>query len=104
MREGVLAAAKAQINQGRGFRFVAASPAADFHTLADRARKMESVDEFTESLKAGRSTHLALVADAWGVVHQEDAWSLLQKVDVVQFPFDALVRTVRTSAAALVRG
>ena len=59
VKEGVLAAAKIQIGQGRSFRLVAASPAADLVTLAERARTTESFREFTDSLQQLRGTHLA---------------------------------------------
>ena len=99
-REGVLASAKLQIGRGRGFRLVAASAAADFATLADRARSWESFDEFTESLRQLRRTHLALVADTWAV-SEEEAWHLLRRVDVEHVPFDALIRNVRTTLRRL---
>ena len=98
--ERVLDAAKTQIGRGRGFRFVAASAAADFGTLAHRARSSESFDEFTESLQQLRRTHLAQVAQAWSV-SEEEAWSLLRKVDVKHVPFDALILIVRTTLRRL---
>ena len=98
--EGVLASAKLQIGRGRGFRLVAASAADDFATLAHRARSSESFDEFTESLRQLRRTHLALVADAWAV-SEEEAWHLLRRVDVEHVPFDALIRTVGTTLRRL---
>lgn len=93
-REGVLAAAKHQVGRGRSFRFVAASAAADFSTLADRSRSSESINEFREALRQ-RRTHLALVADTWAV-SEEEAWHLLRGVDVEHIPFDALSRLVST--------
>ena len=100
IRERVLAAAKFQIDRGIPFRFIASSGAGPLATLAYRARKSESFAEFAEALRDGRRTHLAAVAEAWQVA-QEDAWILLQKVDVAHQPMDALEEIVDTTLRRL---
>lgn len=99
-KEGVLAAAKAQIDSGRNFRLVASSSASDLSTLVDRSRKTESYEEFTESLGQLRGSHLAQVAQAWEVSN-EDARLLLLKVTVEQYSRDALTRIVSTTLRRL---
>ena len=95
IRERVLAAAKFQIDRGVRFRFVASSGAGDLDTLAYRARKSESFAEFAEALGKSRRAHLATVAEAWQVSH-EDAWHLLQSVEVERRSLDDLEETVDT--------
>ena len=100
IRERVLTAAKFQIDRGLRFRFVTSSGAADLATLADRARKSESFAEFAEALGMGRRAQLATVAEAWDVP-QEDAWRLLQNVEVKHQPMDALEEIVDTTLRRL---
>ena len=100
IRERVLAAAKFQIDRGVRFRFIASSGAGPLATLAYRARKSESFAEFAGALGDGRRTHLAAVAEAWQVA-QEDAWILLQNVDVAHQPMDALEEIVDTTLRRL---
>ena len=100
IRERVLAAAKFQIDRGLRFRLVASSGAGDLATLADRARKSESFAEFAEALGKGRRAQLADVAGAWHMP-QEDAWLLLQNVEVKHQPMDALEEIVDTTMRRL---
>ena len=99
-REGVLDAAKAQIDLGRHFRLVASSAADDLGTLAHRARKSESYAEYQESLGESRLERLGTVAEVWGV-SREDAWLLLQNVKVKHLPGDALERLVTVALRQL---
>ena len=100
IREGVLAAAKIQIDQGRHYRFVASSATDVFGTLAYRARKTESFAEYTESLGENLQTRLAEVAQAWSV-SREEASLLLQNVEVEHIPADALKRIVTAALRCL---
>ena len=100
VREGVLTAAKVQIDLGRSFCLVASSSADALETLADRARRAESFAEYGEFLGADRRTHLAQIAEAWQV-SQEDAWLLLQKVKVEQVSANMLERHVANTLRRL---
>ena len=100
IRDGVLAAAKTQIDQGRHYRFVASSATDVFGTLAYRARKTESFAEYTESLGENLQKRLAEVAQAWSV-SREEASLLLQNVEVEHIPTDALKRIVTAALRCL---
>ena len=80
INKGVLAAAKAHIDQGRRFRFLSSSSAEELDTLAYRAGKSESFAEYEEFLGEERRAHLDLVASGWGV-SPEHSWSLLQQIE-----------------------
>ena len=102
-REGVLGAIKIQIDLGRSFRFVASSTATDLATLAERARQTESFAEYVETLGNGRRAHLASVAAEWQV-SEENAWLVLQQVEVKHLPVDALELIVATTLRRLYGG
>ena len=101
--EGVLDAVKTQTGLGRSFRFIASSAATDFGTLAEHARRTESFAEYAETLGKGRRAHLASVAAEWQVSEQE-AWLMLQTVEVEHLPADALERIVATTLQRLYGG
>ena len=100
IRKGVLGAAKAQIDQGRHYRFVASSSANYLGTLTDRARGSESFAEYIECLGKDRRTQLTEVAREWSV-SEEDSWLLLQKIEVKHQPLDALKLAVDTTLRSL---
>lgn len=100
IKEGVVHAARIQIDQGRHYRFVASSSASELDTLADRARNTETFTEYTENLGGGRRTALTNVARACEV-SEEDAWIMLQKIEVEHQPLDALKRIVSTTLKRL---
>ena len=87
--EHVLAVAKAHIDQGRRFRFLTSSDAAELETLADRARRSESFADYGEFLNRGLRAEFQSVADSWGV-SQESAWSVLQDIAVEHQPVRSL--------------
>ena len=87
--EHVLAVAKAHIDQGRRFRFLTSSDAAELETLADRARRSESFADYGEFLSGGLRADFQSVADSWGV-SQESAWSVLQDIEVEHQPVRSL--------------
>lgn len=91
--EGVLASAKVQLDRGRCYRLIVSSSAHDLSTLAYRARKCDSLDEYTEALGQGRMEHLTEAAGAWGL-NQEQAWLLLKRIEVENYSLDALNRIV----------
>ena len=93
IKHRALAAAKTQFDLGRHYRFVTSSSAKQLATLASRARKSESFDEYAEALFDGRLAHLDAVADAWKV-SPEEAWHLLERVDVKHMTADELERIV----------
>ena len=90
----VLAVAKAHIDQGRRFRFLTSSDAAELEALADRARRSESFTDFGEFLSGGRRADLEKVADSWGV-SPESAWSVLQDIEVEHEPVRSLERFIK---------
>jgi hypothetical protein len=99
-KESVLTDAKIHIDRGHGFRLVAASPAADLGTLAQRARAAEFFGEFTDSLGQRRGRHLTQVAKAWGV-SDEEVLPFLRLLEVEHIPLDALKRIVRAMVRQL---
>ncbi len=103
VREGVLQAAKFQIDSGRHFRLVVASSADALNTLAYRARKSESLDDFTESLEEARRKQLTEVAGALNST-QEKAWHFLRNVEVEHLSEDALERIVARELELLFAG
>lgn len=81
-QHGVLAAAKHQVELGRRYRFVALDTVGTkLQTLADRARRSESRDEFLSALSQDLQSELERLRDAWCVTYEE-AWSLLGNVAV----------------------
>ena len=88
--QDVLAVAKAHVDQGRRFRFLTSSDAAELETLADRARRSESFADYDDGfLGDGLRAHFQSVADSWGV-SQESAWSVLQDIEVEHQPVRSL--------------
>ena len=100
VREGVLTAAKVQIDLGRSYRLVASASADDLETLSYRARKATSFAEFAELLGEGRRGRLRDVAAAWQVSEQ-DAWVMLQEIEVEHISAEALQRIVKTTLGRL---
>ncbi|MXZ53197.1 MAG: hypothetical protein F4Z34_08445 [Acidimicrobiaceae bacterium] len=92
--EGVLATAKAHIEQGRRFRFLTSSDAAELETLADQARVSESFADYEELLSGRRRTELESVADRWGV-SPERARSVLRDIEVEHEPVRSLERFIK---------
>ncbi len=92
--ERVLAVAKAHIDQGRRFRFLTSSDAAELEALADRARRSESLTDFGEFLSGGLRADFEKVADSWGV-SPESAWSVLQDIEVEHEPVRSLERFIK---------
>ena len=87
--EGVLAVAKAHVDQGRRFWFLTSSDAAELETLADRARRSESFADYDGFLGKELRADFQSVADSWGV-SQESAWSVLQDIVVEHQPVRSL--------------
>lgn len=95
--EGVLPAARAQLDLGRGFRLVAAAGSRPLAALADRSRSAESFEEFSEIVGSGRlAEDLSDLASAWNVP-KDESWQLLRRVEVEHIPADALDRIVTTT-------
>jgi len=102
-REGVLAAAKHQIDRGKSFRLVASADSDEFATLADRARKSQSFSEFQDSLGGDRGGQLTEVSATWQV-SAEESWGLLRSVDVEHHPRRSLERLVDANLKRLYTG
>ena len=98
--EGVLAAMITQIRSGRHFRFVGSTPAEALRTLANRAGKAVSFEEFTEAIGKGRSKDLAKIAEEWEVC-LEEAWGLLKRVEVECHSEDSLKGLVNLALESL---
>ena len=77
--EGVLAAAKHQVDAGRRFRLVAASAATNLDTLTDRARAAESLDEFKASLTSLVTEEFGDLVLKWAV-DEAQAWTTLRSI------------------------
>ncbi len=109
--EGVLAAAKLQIERGRRFRFVAlGAGAVALDTLASRSRQSETGDEFVASLSQDDQSALNVFVEAWNVTSDE-AWSLLRGIHVEHHTIDGLrlivdmsLRLLYTDDPDLIRG
>ena len=102
-REGVIAAAKDQIDRGNSFRFVASADAEELATLADRARRSESFSDFHDSLGSDREGHLTEVSATWQV-SAEKSWRLLRSVDFEHHPRRSLERIVEANLERLYTG
>lgn len=91
--KGVLASAKAQLDRGRSFRLIVSSSAEALSTFGSRARKCNSLAEYSKSLGQDRLEVLARIAGAWEVT-QEEAWKLLKGIEVEHYSLNALKRIV----------
>ena len=92
--EGVLAAAKTQIDQGRSFRFVTSTASHDFSILTDRAREAETFTEYCQIIGTTRIAPLEAISTEWGI-KTEETWQLLKYVEVEHEPVTSLRRAVR---------
>lgn len=95
INEGILSAAKTHIDQGRRFRFLTSSDAEELETLIYRAHKSESFAEYEEFLGKGRRAHFDRVTAGWGGT-AEDAWSVLQEIQVEHHTVHSLERIIDT--------
>ncbi len=92
--EGVLSAAKLQVERGCRFLFVALGAAATaLDTLANRARQSESVDEFVGSLSQADESELSFISEAWNIEILE-TWELLRGIYVEHHTIDGLRRNI----------
>lgn len=101
--DGVLAAAKHQVELGRGFRLVTSSAATDLAALAHRARSTKTVDEFRQLLTKALRPHFDDLRAAWDA-EEERAWQLLQDVEVEHHPAASLRRSVRLAYQTMYAG
>ncbi len=89
-RDGVLAAAKYQVELGRKYRFVALDTVGTkLQTLADRARQSESLNQFQSALSQELQRELDQLREAWCATGEE-AWGLLRCVVVEHHTTDSL--------------
>lgn len=102
--QGVLAAAKQQIEQGRSYRLVTSSPASSLETLANRARSTASLSEFKSSLSKRLLADFDEVSRHWGDVDHEVSRARLTRIEVEQHPLASLLRGVRQGYEGLYAG
>jgi len=98
--DGVLAAAKHQIDRGRGFRLVTSSSATDLEALSHRARSSRRLEEFTQLLTTRLQPAFDDIRSTWQVT-DESAWELLKSVQVEHHPIASLRKSVRLAIQTL---
>lgn len=109
--EGVLTAARLQVERGRLFRFVAlGAGAVALDTLTSRARQSATGDEFVAPLSQKDKSALDVMAEVWNMTTDE-AWSLLREVHVehhtiadLRMIVETNLRLLYTDDPALTRG
>jgi hypothetical protein len=92
--EGVLSAAKHQVERGRGFRVVTSSAATALEGLSERARAAGTLQVFKDLLTTRLKPDFDDLRACWGVT-EELAWEILKSIVVEHHPFAPLRRNVR---------
>lgn len=92
--DGVLAAAKHQIERGRGFRLVTSSAATDLQAVSHRARSSKTHDEFRQLLTQKLQPAFDDLRSSWAVT-EDVAWEMLKSIHVEHHPTASLRKLVR---------
>jgi hypothetical protein len=92
--DSVLAAAKQQIERGRGFRLVTSSAATVLDALSHRARSSKTHEEFRQLLTKKLQPAFDDLRSSWDVT-EDVAWELLKGIQVEHHPLASLRRSVR---------
>lgn len=101
--DGVLSAAKHQIERGRAFRLITSSAATALDALSDRARSTESLAGFKDVLTTKLQPDFEDLLACWGVT-EDVAWELLKSIAVEHHPFAPLRRNARLAFQILYAG
>ncbi len=101
--DGVLSAAKHQIERGRAFRLIASSDATALAALSQRARSAGSLEGFKDLLTTKYQPHFEDLVACWTVT-EDVAWQLLKSIAVEHHPFAPLRRNARLAFQILYAG
>ncbi len=101
--DGVLYAAKHQIERGRAFRLIASSAATALAALSQRARSAGSLEGFKDLLTTKYQPHFEDLVACWTVT-EDVAWQLLKSIAVEHHPFAPLRRNARLAFQILYAG
>ena len=98
--DGVLAAARQQIDRGRRFRLVTSSAATDLDALSHRARSSRTLDEFSQLRTKKLQPAFDDIRSSWDVT-DDLAWELLKNIQVEHHPIASLRKSVRLAFQTL---